>query len=45
MISDALTGEIIIPAGNLSGERVTESFSEDQPSEIELRLGGKAASR
>jgi hypothetical protein len=28
MISDALTGEIIIPAGSLSGKRITENFGE-----------------
>ena len=28
MISDALTGEIIIPARSLSGERITENFGD-----------------
>jgi hypothetical protein len=28
MISDALTGKIIIPVGSLSGKRITENFGD-----------------
>jgi len=41
MISDALTGEIIIPVGNLSGGRVMESFTEDQRSSLRRKAEGR----